>query len=140
MAIQIPAAIKRILRREGFRFVVSYPRDGYSTYALDEHVGIDVSDDGRWTILYEEHRQSGRGARELARVLPQYSARERGAKRNPRPPRGARHFGEVIEIRYKHTGDGKNYYHDFNGARMAAEPDGSIHIYHPTRRLWTDVK
>jgi hypothetical protein len=42
----------------------------------------------------------------------------------------------VTEVRYIHRGDGEAYKHTFKkGVRMVAEEDGSISMYHPTKRI-----
>jgi len=42
----------------------------------------------------------------------------------------------VTEVRYIHRGDGEAYKHSFKrGVRMVAEDDGSISMYHPTKRI-----
>jgi len=43
----------------------------------------------------------------------------------------------VIELRYIHRGDGSPYKHEFEsgGVRMRANADGTITLYHPTKRI-----
>jgi hypothetical protein len=47
---------------------------------------------------------------------------------------------QVVQLRYRHAGDGKYYQHDFerSGTRLTAQPDGSLRISNPTARLWGD--
>jgi hypothetical protein len=63
-------------------------------------------------------------------------------KKNPplmvigNPPTGDLMSDSVHEIRYTHRGDGEAYKHTFKkGVRMVAEEDGSISMYHPTKRI-----
>ncbi len=49
-------------------------------------------------------------------------------------------FGNAHQLKYQHRGDGKNYRHEFGGAVVVqALDDGSLRIYHPSRKLWVDV-
>lgn len=78
---------------------------------------------GRWQELRAAYeRQTGR---------PLYQSN----------PPGARTIGaQVMQIKYRHAGDGKYYRHDFEraGTRLTAQPDGSLRIANPTARLWGD--
>ena len=45
----------------------------------------------------------------------------------------------VYDLRYRHDSDGEDYVHDFKpGVRMQGLPDGSVRLFHPSRRLWED--
>ncbi len=71
-----------------------------------------------------------------------------GVHRNPpltvlslmNPPKGGKLMSDQLyEIRYKHKGNGKDYYHDFKrGTQMLAMPDGSICIRRPGAKVWGD--
>jgi hypothetical protein len=53
------------------------------------------------------------------------------------PPTGDLMSDNVIELRYIHRGDGAPYKHEFEsgGVRMRANADGTITLYHPTKRI-----
>lgn len=59
------------------------------------------------------------------------------------PPRGGRRrllSRDVHSIAYTHAADGKPYRHEFGGAvNLALLDDGSIHIWHRSKRLWEDM-
>lgn len=61
-------------------------------------------------------------------------------KKNPREsPRVEEMSREVTEIRYIHLEDGHAYKHSFKkGVRMAIQEEGSVLLYHPTKRIWDD--
>lgn len=45
----------------------------------------------------------------------------------------------VLEVRYLHRKDGEPYKHAFKpGVRMRANEDGTITLYHPTKRIWNE--
>lgn len=55
--------------------------------------------------------------------------------------RGVLMSREVLELTYYHalSRQRRPYRHDFgDGVQMWAQPDGSIVLRHPTRRLWED--
>jgi hypothetical protein len=56
---------------------------------------------------------------------------------NPRKnPKGELMSDSVIEVRYIHREDGEPYKHTFkHGVRMQANEDGTITMYHPTKRI-----
>lgn len=59
----------------------------------------------------------------------------------PNPPEGAEIIGTDVEaIYYRHAEDGKAYVHQFEspGVALYGNPDGSVRVEHPDRRLWKD--
>lgn len=45
----------------------------------------------------------------------------------------------VEKLWYVHDDDHRPYVHSFGaGVVMCAEPDGSIRLYHPSKRIWRD--
>ncbi len=78
------------------------------------------------------------------RAVHDPSGRRRQAKRNPVRRGGGQDvvetIGEAHRLTYKHLGDGKNYKHDFGrGVVVQVLRDGSLRLYHPSRKLWGDV-
>lgn len=57
-----------------------------------------------------------------------------------RRTQGADPVGRVLEVRYIHDDDGEPYKHEFRpGVKMEALPDGSLRIYKPGSRVWSDL-
>lgn len=61
-------------------------------------------------------------------------------KAEKNPPSGGKMFSENVEkLYYQHKDDNKFYKHKFKkGVCMKAMEDGSIVIFHPSKRLWGD--
>jgi len=59
-----------------------------------------------------------------------------GNPRKKNPPSGDLMSDSVHEVRYTHRQDGAPYKHTFKaGVRMVANTDGTITLYHPTKRI-----